>query len=162
MIWQTRSKSFDDTERLGQSLGRLIKNPLVIELQADLGGGKTTFVRGLAKGLDCSGAITSPSFTLSREYDCRGKLKLYHFDFYRLPEAGIVADQLSEALQNPNAVVVVEWSDIVNKVLPDKRLTIELRPVENNADERNIIFEYHESQSELVRRLETERESIQP
>lgn len=98
----------------------------VIELVSDLGGGKTAFVRGLATGMGSKDIVRSPSFTLSNEYRAGG-LTLYHFDFYRLNEPGIMRDELAEVLDDPKAVIAVEWADIVEDVLPDKRLTIHIK-----------------------------------
>lgn len=97
----------------------------VIELVSDVGGGKTTFVRGLAKGMGSDDRVASPSFTLSREYQA-DKLRMYHFDFYRLSDPGIMANELAEVIDDPAAVVVVEWADIVEAVLPAKKLTIKI------------------------------------
>lgn len=98
----------------------------VIELVSDLGGGKTTFVRGLARGMGSTDPVRSPSFTLSHQYRA-DQLTLYHFDFYRLFEPGIMRDELAEVLTDPKAVVVVEWGKIVEDVLPTERLTVSLR-----------------------------------
>lgn len=99
----------------------------MIELVSDLGGGKTTFTRGLAKGFGSQDKVSSPSFTLSNEYQAPGGKRLYHFDFYRLFEPGIMRQELAEALQDPAGVTVVEWADIVHEVLPPRRLTISLK-----------------------------------
>ena len=97
----------------------------MIELVSDLGGGKTTFTKGLAKGIDSDDAVTSPTFTLNNIY--RGsKLTIYHFDFYRLAEAGIMNEELAEVLRDSKAVTVVEWGDIVQDVLPQSKLTIHI------------------------------------
>lgn len=90
---------------------------------SDVGGGKTTFVRGLAQGLGSHDKVASPSFTISREYKA-GDITMYHFDFYRLSDPGIVANELAEVVGDPMAVVVVEWADIVENVLPADKLTI--------------------------------------
>ena len=109
----------------------------VIELVSDVGGGKTTFVRGLAKGMGSSDKVASPTFTILREYKARG-LTLYHFDFYRLSDPGIVANELSEVIGDPKAVIAVEWADIVENVLPASMLTIEIK---NTGDTtREFIF----------------------
>lgn len=161
MIWQTVSTSSADTQRLGQLLGRLIKNPEVIELRSDLGGGKTTFVCGLARGLGNKDSVTSPTFTLSKVYKAKD-LQIHHFDFYRLNEPGIVADQLAESLEDPKVITVVEWSSIVQDVLPKKRLTVEFKPTKNNPEEREIIIIYPESKIGLMRRLETNWTGVEP
>lgn len=97
----------------------------VIELASDLGGGKTAFTRGLAKGMGSTDTVHSPSFTLCDQYQ-GGELVIYHFDFYRLSEPGIMRQELAEAVADPNGVVVVEWADIVEDVLPVERLAIQI------------------------------------
>jgi len=114
----------------------------VVELVSDVGGGKTTFVRGLAKGMGSSDKVASPSFTLSREYRA-GELTMFHFDFYRLNDPGIVANELAEVVGDPQAVVVVEWADIVEDVLPDERLTIHISSIDDT--EREFRFSCPES-----------------
>lgn len=162
MIWQTRSRSSDDTEKLGEQLGKLLKNQLVLELRSDLGGGKTTFVRGLARGLGIKESVSSPSFTLSQEYRAKSGMKLYHFDFYRLKESGVVGEQLNEAISDRDGVVAIEWSDIVQKMLPSDYLSIEFKPTEADTDDRDIVISYPEKYSALIRKLEEQLTSSQP
>ncbi len=126
MTLQASSTSSEATERLGKHVGRALRGGEIIELVSDLGGGKTTFVRGLAEGAGSDDVVGSPTFTISKFYKAK-KLDIHHFDFYRLAEAGVVAEQLAEASQDPQAVVVVEWGDIVQHVLPKERLTITIR-----------------------------------
>src|SRR4051812_18557733 len=97
MIWQTSSTSFADTERLGELLGSRLDGSEVIELRSDLGGGKTTFVRGLIRGTGSKDHVVSPTFTLSRIYQTKD-FQIHHFDFYRLNDPGILADQLAESI----------------------------------------------------------------
>lgn len=161
MIYATVSTSSEDTERLGQLLGQLLAAPALLELKADLGGGKTTFVRGLARGLGSKDTVASPTFTLNKIYKAKN-LEIHHFDFYRLSDPGIVADQLAESLENPSAVTVVEWSDIVQNVLPEERLTIEFKPIANNSEEREISINYPETKAALMRKLEDAWQEIRP
>ncbi len=121
-----KSENLDDTQALAEVLGRVLHGREVIELISDVGGGKTTFVKGLAKGLDIHDTVQSPTFTISRIYSARDDLELHHFDFYRLNEAGIVADELAESLHQSNVIVAVEWGEIVHDVLPARRITIHL------------------------------------
>lgn len=111
----------------------------VIELVSDLGGGKTTFVRGLAHGTGSHDQVRSPSFTLSNQYKA-DKLTLYHFDFYRLDEPGIMRQELAEALADPMAATAVEWGGVVKDVLPAKRLTINIKTL--GESERELLFSY--------------------
>ena len=112
------------TRDLGEKLGRLLRGGEVIELVGDVGAGKTTFVKGLAVGLSIDEDVQSPSFTISRVYEARDDLQLAHYDFYRLSDAGIMADELTETTQDPLTVTVIEWADIVEGVLPDGRIRI--------------------------------------
>lgn len=112
------------TRELGQKLGRLLKGGETIELRGDIGAGKTTFVKGLALGLDIDEDVQSPTFTISRVYDARDGLVLAHYDFYRLNDAGIMANELKEATRDFGTITVIEWADIVEGVLPKNRLSI--------------------------------------
>lgn len=123
--WQTDTASPEATQELAATIGKRLKGGEVIELVSDLGGGKTAFVRGLAKGMGSHDQVASPTFTISREYHA-DNLTLYHFDFYRLNEPGIITAELAEFVDDPKAVVAVEWSDIAKHVLPEKRLTVRL------------------------------------
>ncbi len=128
-------------------IGSKLKGGEVIELVSDLGGGKTTFVKGLAKGMDSQDIARSPSFTLDNQY-ASDDLVIHHFDFYRLFEPGVMRDELAEVLQDPRAVAVIEWGHIIHDVLPDDRLTIEIRATEN--DYRQLTFSYPKKLSYLV------------
>ncbi len=136
---QTESTSSVQTELLGEQLGSKLRGGEVIELTSDLGGGKTTFTRGLVHGTGSSDKVASPTFTLSREYTAP-KFTIAHFDFYRLNEAGIVADELAEIVHDPAYVTVVEWGDIVKDVLPGQRLTIYIK--QTGEDTRQLSFEH--------------------
>ena len=160
MIWQTSSTSSADTEKLGELLGSHLTGGEVIELRSDLGGGKTTFVRGLARGAGSKDRVSSPTFTLSRIYNAK-KFQIHHFDFYRLNDPGILADQLAEALSQNN-VVIVEWADIVKKVLSDQRISIEFQPVAASSEERQIVVSYPESMTNLIKQLETSWAEVRP
>ena len=146
-IWQTTSTSLNDTLKLAAAVGRKLRGGEVIELVSDLGGGKTAFVRGLAGGMGSHDAVRSPSFTLSSQYHA-GDLTIYHFDLYRLKKPGIMRHELTEILDDPKAVVVVEWGKIVEDFLPAKRLTINVRATGETI--REITFEYPEPLRYLV------------
>jgi len=122
----------------------------VIELASDLGGGKTTFVRGLAAGMGSSDRVSSPSFTLTNTYKSE-TLIMQHFDFYRLSEPGIMRDELAETMADPHSVTVVEWADIVEEVLPPKRLQIKITATDEAS--RRFDCSFPESLSYLLRTL---------
>src|SRR6187551_3399442 len=147
MIWETDSTSSVSTEQLGEQLGRKLRGGEVLELVSDLGGGKTTFTRGLVRGTGSTERVGSPTFTLSREYKTP-KFTIAHFDFYRLGEAGIVGDELDELIGDPAYVTVVEWGDIVHDVLPEQRLTIRFNLTGD--DSRRIVVSYPEELAYLL------------
>lgn len=120
------SVSSGATEQLAETLGRNVRGGEVIELVSDLGGGKTTFVRGLARGLGSQDHVSSPTFKVSNTY--QGKdLTIHHLDFYRLSEAGLMAHELQEVMDDPKAVVVIEWGEVVRDVLPAERCNVTIK-----------------------------------
>lgn len=140
-IWQIESTSSEQTEILGREIGSRLKGGEVIELQSDLGGGKTTFVRGLAFGAGSRDVAGSPSFTVSKLYKA-DELEIHHYDFYRLPEAGLMIDEIDEVMSIPQAVVVVEWAGAVDEVLPKERVLIRIQAV--GEKDRNISIDLPE------------------
>lgn len=147
--YETDTRSAKDTEAFGKAIGERLHGGEVIELVSDLGGGKTTLVKGLAQGIGSTDKVSSPTFTISQEYHA-GNRTLFHFDFYRLPEAGIVANELAEVLGDPHAAVVVEWGDIVQDVLPEDRITIRIQAT--GEDERHIALTYPGSREYAIPR----------
>ncbi len=138
MTYQMLSTDSAATEALGERLGRACRGGEIVELVSDIGGGKTTFVRGLARGLDSKDPVASPTFTVVREY--QGRLKLYHFDFYRLQDAGVVGAELSEHIQDKSGVVAIEWGEVVHDILPTERIRITFS--KQSDDERDIVVDY--------------------
>ena len=128
-------------------IGSRLKGGETMELVGDLGSGKTAFVRGLAEGMGSKDDVRSPSFTLSNQYRA-GTFTLYHFDFYRLHEPGIMRRELAEVLDDPKVSVVVEWADPVKSALPDERLTVYITPTGETGREFN--FSYPEELGYLI------------
>ena len=118
--------SEQETKELGHKIGRILKGGEVFQLIGDVGAGKTTFVKGLASGLGVEDDVQSPSFTISRVYDARDELTLVHYDFYRLTDPGIMANELDEMVHDPKTITVIEWADIVEGVLPESHYTLRL------------------------------------
>ncbi|CAM3914033.1 tRNA (adenosine(37)-N6)-threonylcarbamoyltransferase complex ATPase subunit type 1 TsaE [Alicyclobacillus pomorum] len=118
--------SSGQTNNLGQRLGELLEPGDVVLLSGDLGVGKTTFSKGVAKGLGVEDEVTSPTFTLVAEYE--GRIPLVHMDLYRLYEGGAVdADGVQAALQSlgwedyleGDGAVLIEWPSGVEREIPD-------------------------------------------
>lgn len=132
------SDSMESTIALARSIGAQLRGGEVFEFLSDLGGGKTTFVSGLAQGFGSVDPVASPSFTLNYVYRCKDEKLLSHFDFYRLDDAGIVGNELAEVLGDPDVVVAVEWGDIVHNVLPDDRIKITIA-ADTSGDTHRVI-----------------------
>ena len=115
-----------DMKAFGAQLGALLRGGEVIELVGDVGAGKTTLTKGIADGLRIDEGIQSPSFTISRVYAAPSGVQLAHYDFYRLHDAGIMADELHETIHDPRTTTIIEWAEIISGVLPDDRLTISI------------------------------------
>lgn len=146
VTWQVDCPQPQDTEAIAEKLGQALKGGEAIELVSDLGGGKTTFVRGLARGFGSKDKVASPTFTLSRVYEA-GDRAIYHFDFYRLSEPGLMSEELADVLHDHHNVVVVEWGGIVQDVLPKNRLTISIEHIKNG---RRLSFHAPESLNYMV------------
>ncbi len=108
----------------------------VIELIGDVGAGKTTFTRGLAKGLGIKKPITSPSFTIAKSYALPSNGTFTHYDFYRLPEPGLMVEDLEENLRSPNNIIVIEWGESITDLLPKDHIKITISY--NNDGSREI------------------------
>lgn len=104
------SHSLVDTESLGERFGRAAQRGWVIALTGDLGAGKTQFVKGLARGLGCTGRVHSPTFTLVNEYS-GGRLSLFHLDLYRLETPDQIHGAGIEEFLSPAGVSVIEWAE---------------------------------------------------
>jgi len=127
------SHSPKETQKIASKLAKRLKKGEVLCLFGDLGGGKTTFVQGLAKGLDVEKKVTSPSFVLMRKYPISGHLvtSLYHIDCYRIKSYKEILDiGFNEILEDKNAVIAIEWADKVKEILPKERLDIKFEFVD--------------------------------
>ena len=119
---------------LGRGFAKKLTRPAVIELIGDVGAGKTTFVRGLAEGLGVTEPVTSPSFMISKTYALPDGGKLVHYDFYRLKEPGLMMEDFTENLEDPNTVVVVEWGESVADLLPKDHIRIMINYTEEGRE----------------------------
>ncbi|WP_404357066.1 tRNA (adenosine(37)-N6)-threonylcarbamoyltransferase complex ATPase subunit type 1 TsaE [Cytobacillus firmus] len=116
------SKKPEDTMGFSEKLGSLLQPGDVLALEGDLGAGKTTFTKGLAKGLNITRNVNSPTFTIIKEY--HGRLPLYHMDVYRVEDS--FEDLGFDEYFDGNGVTVVEWAHLVKEQLPEELLTIYL------------------------------------
>ena len=113
-----------ETEALGETLARRLGPGDVVAYRGDLGAGKTAFTRGLARGLGCTGRVTSPTFTVVNEYE--GRLPLFHFDLYRLAGEEELCDVGWEDYLDRGGVCAVEWSEQTPEALPPSTVFVTL------------------------------------
>ena len=106
----------EETEALGEKLGKLLRPGTVLAYLGDLGAGKTAFTRGLARGLGCRETVTSPTYTIVNEY-LGGRLPLFHFDMYRLASSDDLWDIGWEDYLDRQGVCAVEWSENVPEAM---------------------------------------------
>ena len=125
-------------KQLGEVIGRSVSGGEVLELVGDIGAGKTTLTKGIARALGINEPVQSPTFTISRVYDSPKGLRLAHYDFYRLGEAGIMGDEIREAMDD-DSVVVVEWAGAVDDDLPEDRLVVKITTI----SEEERLVEFH-------------------
>lgn len=111
-------------ESFAKKVSEQSSGPIVIELIGDVGTGKTTFTRGLARGLGAKEKVTSPSFTISKTYALQNNKNLVHYDFYRLSDPGLMAEDLADNLKNPDNIIVIEWGEEVANLLPKNHIKI--------------------------------------
>ena len=117
-----KTQSVEETQKVAYAIGKWVKSGMILTLEGDLGAGKTTFTKGLAKGLDIKRNVNSPTFTIIKEY--QGRLPLYHMDVYRL-ENGADEIGLDDYLYG-EGVCVIEWASMIEDLLPNERLDIKI------------------------------------
>ncbi len=141
------TKNPEETKRIAASLAsRVLKSgfgskAFLIGLTGDLGGGKTTFVQGFARGLGLKKKILSPTFLIMKRFTIKDPrfTNLYHLDCYRIKKAKEVLDiGIKEIMKNPQNIVVIEWADKIKKALPLKTLWIDFDFVDEKT--RKIII----------------------
>ena len=139
MIIETNSDK--DTFEFGKQLGEKAEPGTVICLDGDLGTGKTVIAKGIAAGLGVKEPVSSPTFTVIKEYT-EGRLPFYHFDVYRI-EDPLEMDEIGyEDYFYGNGVTVIEWSDMIKELIPEKAMKIRLvKDLANGFDYRRILVE---------------------
>jgi tRNA threonylcarbamoyladenosine biosynthesis protein TsaE len=134
------TNSAKETQELGKKMAReiLLQKPrkiaTILALQGDLGGGKTSFLQGFAKGLGIKEKILSPTFVIMKRFG-----NFYHFDCYRInkPEE-ILELGFGEIISNPENIVAIEWPEKIKKLLPKNSIIIKLKFI--NQNKREILF----------------------
>ncbi len=146
MEYKYTSRSIDDTMELAENIESEKFPGMVICLEGELGSGKTVFVKGFAKSLGITETITSPTFTLIKEYN-NGEMPLNHMDVYRINESDNTIG--FEDYFNSDSVSIVEWADMIQDELPKERLELVFRVIDENT--RVIVLKpYGERYEDLV------------
>ena len=139
MIIETRNAA--ETYQLGVDIGKQAKKGQVYTLIGDLGVGKTVFTQGLAKGLEISEPISSPTFTIVQVYD-EGRLPFYHFDVYRIGDISEMDEIGYEDYVYGEGVCLIEWANLIEEILPDNRTSIMIeKDLDKGFDYRRITIE---------------------
>ncbi len=137
MKFEIIMNSLEDTEQFAMKLANLLVAQDTITLEGDLGAGKTTFTKALAKGLGITRTVNSPTFTIVKQYE--GRLAFNHLDVYRLAESD--EDLGWDELFYGDAVSVIEWAHLIEQDLPKERLGIEIYRVGEN-ERRFVLMPY--------------------
>lgn len=132
------TKSAEETMRIAEKLGRLLKAGDMIAYTGGLGAGKTTFTRGLAVGLGFEDNVSSPTFTLVNEYSGE-KINIYHFDMYRIQNEEELESSGFWDYDFEHNIAVIEWSENISEYLPENVIYIRINTL--GVDEREIIIE---------------------
>ena len=114
-----------ETEKLGEKIGQAAKPGMVVALIGDLGTGKTTLTKSIARGLGVTETVTSPTFNIIREYKS-GRIPLYHFDVYRIADPDEMFELGYEEYFYGDGICVVEWADIIEELLPEDAVVIHI------------------------------------
>ncbi|MFI8578243.1 tRNA (adenosine(37)-N6)-threonylcarbamoyltransferase complex ATPase subunit type 1 TsaE [Rossellomorea aquimaris] len=138
----------EETGQFAEKLAAHLKPGAVLTLEGDLGAGKTTFTKGLAKGLGVTKTVNSPTFTIIKEY--RGRLPLYHMDVYRLDDSfeDLGFDEYFEG----EGVTVVEWAHLIQDQLPEELLSLSIYR-EGDSTRRIVLKPYGDRYSELCKEI---------
>jgi tRNA threonylcarbamoyladenosine biosynthesis protein TsaE len=126
--------SLKDTEQLGKIISRCLEKGTVICLDGDLGVGKTALTQFIAKEFGVDEYITSPTFTIIKEYE--GRLPFYHMDVYRIESEDDMYDLGYDEYIYSEGVTIIEWSHNIVGILPEERINIEIQRLD---DQRRLI-----------------------
>ena len=145
-------KNVEELSSLGIQLGKYSNTNDIICLIGDLGTGKTHLTKGIAKGLGIEDHITSPTFTIVNEYE--GRLKLYHFDVYRVNDPDEIAAIGFDEYIFGDGLSVIEWANYIEDLIPEESLTINIEKLPDMGETyRKITFTYTDNRYDYVKEL---------
>jgi len=129
--------SVEKTIKLGEKIGKLVKSGDIICIDGDLGSGKTHLAKGIALGLDIKEYITSPTFTIVNEYE--GRIKLYHFDVYRVNDPDEIEAIGFDEYIFSDGVSIIEWSNLIEGLIPEEHIQIKISKAPEKGENFRII-----------------------
>ena len=146
----------EETQTLGEKLGKTLKRGDVIALVGDLGTGKTCLTQGIARGVGIASdeVVNSPSYILINEYN--GAIPIYHIDLYRLENSEEIAELgLSEYIEG-DGICIIEWAERMSDLLPDTCIKIHITLADTNASHSSEVFELtsQNPEDENIRHIE--------
>jgi tRNA threonylcarbamoyladenosine biosynthesis protein TsaE len=145
--------NIEKTLHIGKQLGQRVSPGDIICLNGDLGAGKTHFTKGIAKGLGIEDIITSPTFTIVNEYE-QGRLKLYHFDVYRVNDPDEIAAIGFDEYIFDKGVSVIEWSNYIEELIPQQRIEVIITKLpDKGVNFRKISINYFGERYEYIKEL---------
>ena len=151
MIFEVNS--IDETTKLGLSLGKLVNSGDIICLTGDLGTGKTHITKGIARGLGIDEMITSPTFNIVNEYTT-GRLKLNHFDVYRVSDPDEIYAIGFDDYIFSDAVSIIEWANYIEEILPRDFLHINIsKDLAKNENYRKITLKSYGERYNYIKEL---------
>jgi len=141
------TNSEKETKKIAENLGKKLlqvkgNKSVILALSGDLGSGKTTFIQGLAKGLNIKNKIISPTFIINKRYKIKGVFykNFYHIDAYRIKtKKDLETTGVFGAIKNKTSILAIEWANIIKKHLPKNVINIKLKHISPKS--RKIIFE---------------------
>lgn len=135
---KVRVSSISETEQLGEIIGKVLEKGDIVCLTGDLGAGKTTMTKSIAKAIGVDDYVTSPSYTIINVYE--GNLPFYHFDVYRINDVEELYEIGYEEYFFGDGVCVIEWAGMIEEIIPDDRIWVEITHGTEN-DERIITID---------------------
>lgn len=132
MIFTTVTRSPEDTIKLGERIGSLLKSGDIVAYSGGLGSGKTTITRGISIGLGLGDEVISPTFSLVNEYS-GVNARLYHFDMYRITSSEDLETTGFYDYLEDGGILAIEWSENIESELPENTIRINIERIDDNS-----------------------------
>jgi tRNA threonylcarbamoyladenosine biosynthesis protein TsaE len=147
-VYYTHSE--EDTEEVASHLSKHIPFGSAVALQGNLGAGKTVFARGFIRGFKINDVVSSPTFTLIKEYLANNNQWIYHLDLYRITDIeAALTFGIDEYINDDNAIALIEWAERIDEILPENTIHIKIKSVDKTTREITIDSEFAENLPEM-------------